>query len=128
MLFGGVSAFPHCIIRFCAPPPASIIGICRYLLATTFPLNEDISGIFDIAAVPTFLVAAEPNDNAVIAAFTKAVLATCVLFVVCDAVGVVGIPVKVGLFNGAPLRNDRRLDHPVDVELGLLVFASIVLM
>ncbi|CSQ69318.1 Uncharacterised protein [Shigella sonnei] len=48
-----------------------------------------------------FSASGEESTSAAIAAITKAVLAIWVLFVPCRAVGVVGVPVSAGLFNGA---------------------------
>lgn len=60
------------------------------------PVNELISGIWP-ALVPTFLVDAVPRPRAVMAALTKAVVASCVVFVPGAGVGPAGVPVNDGL-------------------------------
>ena len=60
-------------------------------------INASLLKVF----VPAIVWLLVKSTNAAVAAFTKAVVATCVSFVPAEAVGARGIPVKVGESNGA---------------------------
>jgi len=79
-----------------------------------------------IAAAISFNVSnvlGAPLISVVIAALTKAVFAICVLFVPCEAVGAVGVPVNAGLAKGA-LRASALLI--VSLNFGSLLMAAAI--
>ena len=64
---------------------------------------EKLASLFNAAAnsLRVSNVEGEEPTKSLIAVLTKAVVAICVVFVVEDAVGAVGVPVKAGFNNGA---------------------------